>query len=176
MKKIVIIGAGGYAKVIAETIELSDQLQVAGFVDDHIERGVSVYEEQKVLGSINDIPEISGQCDGFVIGIGNNEVRKQIADRFSGKILFETLVHQNAFVSKTAVLAEGVVVLAGAIVNSNAEIGKHSIINSNVIVDHDCRIGEFVHLAIGTLVGSNSEIRSLVKTQIGQAVPSFSVI
>ncbi len=173
---MIIIGAGGYAKVIAETIDLLDQIQVAGFIDDHIEKGTFVYEQLQVIGSVNDIQELSNRCDAFVIGIGNNDIRKQIADQYSGKIHFETIIHPLAYVSKSAVLSEGSVVLAGSIVNSNSKIGKHSIINSNVVVDHDCQIGEFVHLVIGTLVGSNSIVSGSVKTQVGQIIPAFSTI
>lgn len=176
MKKIIIIGASGYAKVIAETIDLSGQSQVVGFIDDHIEKGTFVYDRVQVIGSVNDILQLSDQCDAFVIGIGNNEVRKHIADQYSGKVKFETIIHPCAYVSKSALLSEGVVALAGSIINSNSKIGKHSIINSNVVVDHDCQVGEFVHLVIGTLVGSNSIVPASIKTQIGQVIPAFSTI
>ena len=176
MRKIIIIGASGYAKVIAETIDLLDQIQIVGFIDDHIEKGTLVYEQLQVIGSVNDIQQLSSQCDAFVIGIGNNDVRKQIADQYSGKMKFDTIIHPRAYVSKSAFLSEGVVVLAGSVINSNSKIGKHSIINSNAVVDHDCQIGEFVHLVIGTLVGSNSIVSGSIKTEIGQVIPAFSTI
>jgi acetyltransferase EpsM len=176
MKKIIIIGASGYAKVIAETIDLLDQVQVVGFIDDHIEKGTFVYERLQVIGSVNEIQQLSIQCDAFVIGIGNNEIRKQIASQYSGKIQFETIIHPSAYVSKSAFLSEGAVILAGSVINSNSKIGKHSIINSNAVVDHDCQVGEFVHLVIGTLVGSNSIVSGSIKTDIGQVIPAFSTI
>ncbi|TSJ45678.1 transferase [Fluviicola chungangensis] len=176
MKKIGIIGAGGHAKVIAETIDLIGSFQVVGFIDDKIERGFPIHKNAPVLGAIGELNEIAAQCDAFVIGIGNNEVRKHIADRWSGTIVFETIIHPNAVISESASIGSGTVVLAGTIISSQVKIGNHCIVNANVVIDHDSRIGEFVHLSIGTLIGSNSEVGELTITGIGQAVPSFSQI
>ncbi len=176
MKRIIIIGASGYAKVIAETIDLLDQIEVVGFIDDQIEKGTFVYDRLQVIGSVNDIQQLSNQCDAFVIGIGNNYVREQIANQYSGEVKFETIIHPRAYVSKSAFISEGVVVLAGSVINSNSKIGRYSIINSNTVVDHDCQVGEFVHLVIGTLVGSNSVVSGSIKTDIGQVLPAFSTI
>ncbi|MDR0802359.1 hypothetical protein [Fluviicola sp.] len=175
MKRIVIIGAGGHAKVIAETIDLLDNLQVVGFIDDRIEKGTPVYKDIPVIGAGNEIPQILEECDALVIGIGNNEVRKQLAERIKAKS-FEIIIHPRAVVSKTAVIEPGTVVLAGAVISSNARVAAHCIVNSHVVIDHDSNIGTFVHLSIGTLVGSNSKISELTTTQIGQSVPSFSTI
>lgn len=176
MKRIVIIGAGGYAKVIAETIDLMGNYQLVGFMDDHIEKGTVVTDQLAVMGPLKDIPLVSAQCDVFVIGIGNNEIRKQLAEQYSGMIAFETIIHPRAFVSGSASVLPGTVVLAGAVISANARVASHCIVNANVVVDHDCMIGEFTHLAIGTSVGSNSVVSSLLKTGVGQAIPSFSTI
>lgn len=176
MKRIVIIGAGGHARVIAETIDLIDSLQVVGFIDDQVEKGELLTGNIPVIGSVKDTVAISGNCDAFVIGIGNNEVRKQLVNQYGSQIEFETIIHPLAYISKTAVIRSGTVVLAGAIVNANSKVGSCCIVNSNVVVDHDCVVGDFTHLAIGTLVGSNSVISPLLKTGIGQAIPAFSVI
>lgn len=176
MKRIVIIGAGGHAKVLAETIDLFHDLELVGFIDDQVEKGTLLTGHVQVIGSVKDIETISDQCDAFVMGIGNNEVRKQLLDQFSGKIDFETIIHPRSFISKTAEIQKGTVILAGAVINTNAKIGSGCIINSNVVVDHDCEVGDFTHLTIGTLVGSNSKIGSLLKTDVGQAIPAFSVI
>lgn len=176
MKKIVVIGAGGYAKVIAETIDLLDHVQVIGFMDDRIEKGTSVHGQLKVLGSVNEVQSVSEQCDAFIIGIGNNEIRKQIANKYSGTMQFETIIHPRAYVSKTASIQLGTVILAGAVVGSMVKVGVHGIVNANVVIDHDSIVGNFVHLSIGTSVGSNTEIADGIVTLIGQAIPSFSVI
>ena len=175
MKRIVIIGAGGHAKVIAETIDLLDNLQVIGFIDDQIEKGASIYGNLQVIGSRDEISRISNECDAFVIGIGNNEVRKQLVLQLQ-TVSFETIIHPTAFVSKTAGIESGCVILAGAVVSSNAKVGEHGIVNSNTVIDHDSTIGSFVHLSIGTLIGSNCNIGELTTTKIGQSVPSFSTI
>lgn len=176
MRKVVIIGAGGHAKVIAETIDLIGDLELVGFLDDQVEKGALLMGHVQVIGSVKDIESVSDQCDGFVMGIGNNEIRKQLAEHYAGRIDFETIIHPRAFVSGTAEIEAGTVVLAGAVINTHAKIGKCCIINSNAVADHDCEVGDFTHVTIGTLIGSNSKIGSLLKTEIGQAIPAFSVI
>ena len=162
--------------MIAETIDLIDDLQLVGFIDDQLEKGTLLTADVRVIGSVKDIEAVSGQCDTFVMGIGNNEIRKQVMERHSNRMNFETVIHPRAVVSKTASIQAGTIVLAGAVINANTKIGTCCIINSNVVVDHDCAVGDFTHLTIGTLVGSNSEIGDLLKTDIGQAIPAFSVI
>lgn len=175
MKKIGIIGAGGYARVLADAISYSDEYQLAGFFDDSVEIGTTVFEDIKVLGKIEDVVSKRISLDSFIIGIGDNAFRKRLENE-SKEIHWATIIHPKAIIARNVILDQGAVVLAGAVINSNSKIGKHSIINSNTVVDHDCQVGDFVHLAIGTLLGSNSAVSELVKTQIGQVIPVFSSI
>ena len=66
--------------------------------------------------------------------------------------------------------------LANAVISSSTIIGENTIVNAGVIIDHDCKIGCHIHLSIGTLVGSNSEISDSHKTSIGSRIEPFSKI
>lgn len=176
MTKLVIIGAGGHAKVIAETVSLNAHFELVGFIDDAISVGTIIYKSYSVIGDMSQIGLISQDCDEFVMGIGNNSIRKSIDQTFSGKVNWTSIIHPNAVISETAQIGVGTIVLAGAVINAGVQVGNFCIVNSNVVVDHEATIGSYTHLAIGTLVGSNSIVLPLVKTDIGQAIPSFSTV
>ncbi|MDF3028636.1 MAG: acetyltransferase [Fluviicola sp.] len=175
MKRVVIIGAGGHARVIADALSYSNEYLLAGFFDDSIAVGEVVFGDAKVLGTVEDFTSKRIQPDACIIGIGDNTIRRKLVNETIG-VTWATVIHPKSIIATNAVVGQGAVVLAGAVINSNSEIGRHSIINSNVVVDHDCKVGEFSHLAIGTLLGSNSVISDSVKTHIGQVIPVFSTI
>lgn len=175
MKKIGIIGAGGYAQVIAEMLLSSEEWEVVGFFDDFREVGSAVLNQLSVLGTIAILKTDDVKLDGFIIGIGDNQTRMQIAKDYA-HLRFHSVIHPKATVANGAEIGVGSVVLAGSVININATVGAHCIVNSNVVVDHDCKIGSYVHLAIGTLVGSNSSVSAGTKTDIGQIIPTFSEI
>lgn len=175
MIKVAIIGGGGYARVLSEIISQNPELSLAGCFDDSLERGVELWNGTKVLGPVNDLGKIPDEVDAYVIGIGNNSVRKKIREKHPD-LNWISLIHSRAVISASAEIGKGSVVLAGAVVCANAIIGSQVIVNANVTVDHDTKIGDYVHLSIGSLVGSNSVIEESCLIGIGQIVPSFSTI
>ena len=156
-KEIIILGAGGHAKVISD-IALKMGYKVLGFLDDNAKAdkvcGIPV------LGKIAECVNF-GDCE-FVIGIGSNAVRKLLSEKYALK--FATLVHPSAQIGMDVTIGEGTVVMANAVVNPSAVIGKHSIINTSSVVEHDSRLGDYVHISpravlCGTVtVGNNIHI------------------
>lgn len=175
MVKVAIIGGGGHARVLSEIISQDPELSLAGCFDDSLEPGAELWNGAKVLGSVNELGKTTDEVDGYVIGIGNNSVRKKINGKHPD-LNWISLIHPRAIVSPSAKIGAGSVVLAGAVVSANAVIGRQVIVNANVTVDHDSKIGNYVHLSIGSQVGSNSTIEESCLIGIGQIVPSFSTI
>lgn len=140
-KKVIIIGASGHGKVIADIVLKNHDLLV-GFLDDGLTKG------NKVLGF--DILGNTAQsvhypdCE-FVIGIGSNDIRQKIADRYSLK--WYTAIHPSAHIALDVSIGEGTVVMANAVINTAATIGRHCIINTSTVVEHDNMIEDFVHLS-----------------------------
>lgn len=158
MKEIIIIGAGGHAKVIIDIIlqrkkNLNDNLVIKGILDDTFKEN----EEKKmfgipIIGKINKILELPSDIY-YIIAIGNNGIRKKIAQNYK-KINYITLVHPRAIVAENVSLEVGTVVMAGSIVNSYTKIGKHCIINTASVIEHDNIIKDYVHISPGaTLCG-----------------------
>ena len=175
MNKVAIIGAGGHARVLAEIIELTNDMQLVGFFDDNTAAGTIITRGYPCLGASSEIENYINEIDAFVIGIGNNEVRQKLHTVYPD-LNWQTLIHPKATCSSSSFVGKGTVVLAGAVVAANTVIGDHVIVNSNVVVDHDCVVNSFVHLSIGSLIGSNTEVAAKSVVSIGQIVPSFSKI
>ena len=148
LKKLVIIGAGGYGKVIAD-IAVKNQYKEILFLDD--DKGIKECAGYLVVGSISKVKTLDGDK---IVGIGNAKVREKIQT----KIQTVTLIHPNAVISRRVEIGEGTLVMAGAIINSDVSIGKGCIINTGSSVDHDCKIGDFVHISVGAHVAGTCMI------------------
>lgn len=141
-ESVIIIGASGHGKVIADIVIKSGD-KVVGFLDDNIEKGTLV-SGIEVLGSVPDY--VKWKNCSFVIGIGNPYTREKIHDRML--VNWYTAIHPTAVISSLDVeIGDGTVVMANAVINSNAKIGKHCIINTAAVVEHDNVLADYVHIS-----------------------------
>ena len=150
-EQVIIIGAGGHGKVIADIVRSCGD-SVLGFLDDSPDSPEEVCGIP-VLGRTENY--VNYPDARFVIAIGNGSVRRKVAERLSDAKWY-TAIHSGATVSPMGtVIGEGTVIMAGAVVNPCALIGKHCIINTKASVDHDNRIGDYTHISVGaTLAGT----------------------
>lgn len=145
MKRVVIIGAGGHGKVVADIIRQTED-QIEGFLDDNLELS-GVFAGFPVLGTVDYYQEYMEFP--FVIAIGDAAIRERIAEHLRG-VSWYTAIHPAAVVSKMGVeIGEGTVVMAGAVINAGTTVGRHCIINSGAIVEHDNVLGDYVHVSVG---------------------------
>ena len=179
MLRLLIVGAGGHAQVVAD-VALSlardgTQVEVVGFVDDN----ASLWNKQilgiPVLGPARMIP--SCHFDALVIGVGNNALRQQLACHWlQVGVEFATLLHPSAIVAHDVSIGVGTVLCAGAIVNTGSSIGNNVILNTACSVDHHNRIGDYVHIAPGAHTGGDVHVAEGSLIGIGSVVmPQSSV-
>lgn len=135
-----IIGANGHAKVIIDILTVNN-IEISGIWDDN--RDIKVLNGFAVNGNIVDFAKLN--TDQFILAIGNNSVRKRIAERLMHTKLLA--IHPTSAIAASVVLGGGTVLMAHTSVNANAVIGEHVIINTNASVDHDCKIANFVHIS-----------------------------
>ena len=146
MRKLVIIGASGHGKVIADIAVRIGYEQIV-FLDDNEE--IKECAGFAVVGKTSDA--INFEADK-IIAIGNATIRQ----KFSEKIKTVTLIHPNAIISRRVEIGEGTVVMAGAVINSDSHIGNGCIINTGASVDHDCKLEDYVHVAGTCSIGKRT--------------------
>lgn len=146
-EKLLIIGAGGHGKVVADIAFQTRRYKNIGFLDD--DESLQDVFGIKVEGKSNKALEHIEEADIF-IAVGNADIRKNIQKKLMrvGAIV-PTLIHPNAVIGKSVRIGEGTVIMAGAVINPDSKIGKGCIINTCASVDHDCRIEDYVHVSVG---------------------------
>lgn len=164
-KKVIIIGASGHGKVVADIIQKSGD-RVVGFLDDNPGIGKS-FIGFSVFGKVDDYRKFEAE---FVVAIGDANIREKIARRMSDAIWY-TAIHPTAVISDIDVeIREGTVVMANAVINAGAKIGRHCIINSSAVVEHDNRISDFVHVSVGAKLAGTVKIGRGTWIGIGASV------
>ena len=164
-QRVYIIGCGGHAKVVLETLRQL-HYHVAAIFDDDFKKHGMLLHGIPVAGSVERIVEHPRLP--AVIAVGDNCVRQRIADQYDLDWL--TLIHPFSFVASSATLGVGAVVFAGAVVQSDAVIGDQAIINTCASVDHDCQLGRFVHVAPGARLAGGVVVGDKTLIGIGAVV------
>lgn len=154
-KDIIIIGAGGHAKVIADIIyKYGDNL--IGFLDDNLSlQGKKIYLDKKVIGTTKDIDKYKEHY--FVIGIGNNSIRKKINNENNLKLY--TAIHPSAIIAQDVKIGTGSVIMAGVVINPGTVIGKNCIINTCSSLDHDNLLEDYVHISPGAHLAGTVSVK-----------------
>ncbi len=143
MTDVIIIGAGGHARVIADIV-LGQGDRLLGFLDDNPD--AKGFCGIPVLGKIDDYPLWPNAR--FVVGIGNAQARQKIVSRLRG-VTFHTPIHPSAVISPLGTaIGPGTVIMANAVVNPGTTVGCHCILNTGSILEHDNTIGDYVHISV----------------------------
>lgn len=173
MKPVIIVGAGGHAKVLLDVLLCSER-KVIGLTDFDKKKWGSLVNGVPVLGgdevvfsyNIDEIELVNGMGS-----VGSMNKRKNIYEYFKNKeYLFSNVIHPSAIVSSNAVLANGVQLLPGCIVNAGAFIGDNSIVNTRASIDHDVSIGSHVHIAPGVTISGGATIGDCTHIGTGATV------
>lgn len=153
-KNVVIIGRGGHAHVIADIIVANGD-KVIALLDYNIGKNdLSAYLIHKNYE--------------FIIGIGDCDVRRQIAMQLD--VNYYTAVHPSAIISPSAIIGAGTVVMPNTVINAQAKIGRHCIINTGAIVEHNNILADFVHVSVGVKLGGTVNIGQNSMIGIGATV------
>lgn len=165
MKQLVVIGAGGHGKVVADTARDTALWDSIVFID-------AAYPQIKKCAiwpivSSDHLDEVFSNSS-FIVAIGNNNTRMRILTELKeNDRRLVNVVHPKAFVSGLARLGVGVVVFSGSVVNIGTELGDAVIVNTGATVDHDCVLAEGVHIAPGSNVAGDVKIGSCSWLGIG---------
>jgi sugar O-acyltransferase (sialic acid O-acetyltransferase NeuD family) len=173
-KKIIIVGAGGHAKVVLDTILKIGDYEVIGFADDHLFTGMEVSDGYHVIASTNSLHNFADCIDFFIVAIGDTKVRSFLYQTLKNSYGPATIIRPDATIAKSVEIGPGTVILAQSVVNAHVVIGENCLINSLCLIDHGSVIGEHSHIAQGTIIGSDVQIPAMCVTELGEKIPSFS--
>lgn len=170
MKKLLIIGASGHGKVIADLAQQTHQYEEIHFLDDNKQLHGSPFAKGKVIGDTQLARELIKEYEIFT-AIGNAEVRGKITEElleYGAEI--PVLIHPFSAIADDVTIGVGTAVMAGAVINAGSRIGKGVIINTCASVDHDNVISDYVHVSVGAHTAGNVKIGKYTWIGIGAVV------
>lgn len=146
MKKLLLLGASGHGKVVADIARKCNYEEIL-FLDDNA--NVDYCLGYPVVGRIEELCNYP-DFDVFV-SIGNASIRKTLLETcLKQNRSVPTLIHPSSVIASDVQIGKGSVIMAGAIINPNSQIGKGCIINTSATIDHDNVIKDYVHISVGS--------------------------
>ena len=165
LKDVIVIGAGGHAKTVVDTILHSGD-RILGLFSETIED--TGFHALPVIGTPMDYKKYPNVY--FIIAIGNAAARERIASQMIGAYWY-TAIHPSAIISPMCTsIGEGTIVSANAVINPFSSVGKHCIINSCSLVEHDNSIGDFAHISVGARCAGGVSVGKSTWVGIGASV------
>lgn len=157
MENIIILGAGGHAKVIIDIIEQIQTLNISGIIDPHLAKG-KTFMGYPALGKDADLPQLISkyQISGAIVAIGDNSSRQKVVEtarQLCPNLKFVTAIHPTATLAADVILGEGTVVMAGCVINPGVRVGSFCIVNTLSSVDHDCKLADYASLGPRATLG-----------------------
>lgn len=167
MKRLLVLGAGGHGKSVAEAALLGGEWQQVWFLDDsYPERTLSLGCE--IVGRVAALAEFVDQAQGAIAAVGNNDVRSQWCDVIEAVGLeLVNVFHPQSIVSPSARLDRGIAIMAGAVVGTEAVLARGALVNANATVDHDARLDAFAHLGVGVQIAGGVVVGAHAWLQAG---------
>lgn len=165
-EKLLIIGAGGHGKVVADIAMKLNKYKEIAFLDDVKETCMSF----QIIGKLSDVNKYINDYDVFV-AIGSNDIRRKILEDLKEEnAVIPTIIHPSAIIGENVTIGEGTVVMPGTIINADAKIGNGCIINTAAVVEHDCIVDDYVHISVGTKLAGNVNVGKLSMIGIGATI------
>ena len=157
IEHIAIFGASGFAR---ETADIAYALGLTPIFVTHEQNEIDNWSHDEEI--ILDAEVERWKHLKFIIGIGENTIRRQVAERYKARLNFTNLIHPSATFGKGQIdqisIKTGVIICAGTRFTNNIEVGNFSIFNLNVTVGHNAIVEEFTNIAPGVSVSGNVHI------------------
>lgn len=172
MRRLAIIGAGGFGREVAWLVErinrVSSTWKLIGFIDDNKEIHGSLVGAYPVLGGcewLNDHKD-----DTYAVcAIGSSTIRRNVINNLEG-VKFATIIDPSVIISDKVTIGKGSIICAGTIVTVNVEIGLHVVINLDCTIGHDAVIEDFVTLYPSVNISGNTYLEECVEMGTGSQI------
>lgn len=169
MKTLVIIGAGGHGRVVADCAQQIGRYQNIVFLDDCFNQNKSS-GQWNIVGLVKDFPQYLSHAD-FIVAFGNNQLRASIIKTLQeAKAHITSLIHPSAAISQQSEIGSGVVICANVVINIGTHIADGCIVNTGATVDHDCKIHAYVHISPGVNIAGGVTVEHSSWLGIGSTI------
>lgn len=152
--ELVLLGAGGHAKVVADILDACDRVVLATL-------------EAESENRFNRL------LHRAICAIGDNSVRQQVVARVSTRwpdMVWEIALHPAATIADGVKIGSGTVIMPGVILNPGVSVDQHVIVNTGAVIDHDCEIGAFAHIGPGVACAGNVTIGERALVGVGSSI------
>lgn len=154
--KLIIIGASGHGKVVADIAIKMNKWQSITFLDD--DESIKTSMELEVIGKTADAFIYKDEAD-FFVAIGSNITREKIQEKLIEQGLnVVSLIHPSAIIGTDVEIGIGTAVMAGVVINSSSRIGSGCIINTSSSLDHDNAIEDYAHISPGVIMAGTVKV------------------
>lgn len=175
MRTLLVLGAGGHGKAVADSALSGQEWQRVVFADDRWPALQGCFNTQ-VVSDITEIGKLKGSVHGAIAAVGDNRRRQAwTASIESAGLDLVSILHPRSVVSNSATIHPGCAIMANAVIGTDAVIGRGAIVNAGAIVDHDASLGEFAHLGVGVLLAGGVSIGAGAWLQAG-CCAGYSVV
>lgn len=165
-KDLILYGAGGHAKVIADMAE-GTAWTIKGVIDTN-KGGEHLLAKYPIYLKPENLPLYG--ASRWVVAIGSNAIRKKVVEEELRGKPFGIIQDKTAIVSPYVQIGEGTVIMPAAVINVDARIGKHCIINTAASIDHDCVLGDYVHISPNASLAGSVSVGEGTHVGIGATV------
>ena len=176
MNTLIIIGAGGHGKVVADAAACADYWKEIVFADKRYP-DLSSAGHWPVINDHDDLDKFEKNACDYIVAVGDNNIRLKLHNELKNKgFNLVNVIHPAAEISDYAELGVGNAVMVNAVINVDTKIGDACIINTAATVDHDCIIGDGVHISPGAHLAGQVEVGKYSWIGIGATVKQLVVI
>ena len=165
-RNLLILGAGIYGMIAKEIAENMGCFNKISFIDDS---NTKTPANDPVIGTTNDLSDLSDEYEYVAIAIGNAEIRADIARRIEAdpKLKLATLISPRAYVSPSAMIGEGCIIEPMAVISFGAVLGKCTLVCAGAVINHGCVCGDIVQIDCNSTVTGYSTVPDKTKIPAG---------
>ncbi|MCH2137814.1 MAG: acetyltransferase [Phycisphaerales bacterium] len=173
--RLLILGAGGHAQVVADAALSAGPWTTVDALDD--DAGAEHGCINSIVGTLADVSSMGSTYDGIALGFGDSVLRRKAIEAvMAAGMQAATIIHPTAIVARHTTIGPGTVVLAGAVVNTGTTVGPACVLNTRSSVDHHCSINALAHVAPGATLGGRVSVGEAAWIGMGAVIRDGTAI
>ncbi|TKS60316.1 MAG: sugar O-acetyltransferase [Nitrospira sp.] len=171
-RRVVIVGAGGQARVLLSLLRRLGDHEVVGILDRDEAHLGEVIEGVSIIGVFSDLESLEKRRIHYVaLALGDNHERFELGCQIiTHRLTALTLIHPTALIEPDVRIGAGSVVCAGAILSTGVTVDEGVIINTGAIIDHETRIARYAHIGPGSCVAGRVKVGERTFVGVGSRI------